>query len=308
MGTIVIYNDVDITKDITITSCFMTDSNGGKQDYCKISFANGGKLWQEWKPQYNDELNIINGYSESGTMFINGIESNDKNYTLILLPTPTTAKKKKSRIWRDVKLSEIISDVANNTGFDVELYDFNDYTYKSKAQINKTDIAFMCECCAYEGYNVKIYNKKIIIYDEKTLYSVEATGTIKPDDCNFYSFDDENAPLSQLTVKYFDILNRQNISYTATAEDINGGSDTINIKVDNQAQAERFANNLLNKNNNFIECGMLKLKNADVFASGSIINLDEFYGYNGKWYINESIFDTINNDCIFKINKIRGVI
>ena len=306
MSTRVIYNGVDITNDITVLSCHITDSNGGKQDYCKISFANGGKVWQEWKPQYNDEVQIIHGYSDTGILYINGIESNEKAYSLILLPTPTTAKKKNSRIWRNVKLSEIINDVARNIGFKVKMYGFVDYTYSAKSQINKTDIAFMCEVCSYEGYNVKTYNKTIIIYDEKSLYLSEASGTIKPDECSFYSFDDENLPLSAVTVKYYDVAKEQIISYTSTATDIDGGSITLPIKVDNQAQAERFAKNILQKNNNFINCGILKLKNADVFASGSVINLEEFNGHNGKWYINESTFDTTSNDCIFKINKIRG--
>lgn len=306
MSTKVIYNGVDITDNITVSSCIMTDSNGGKQDYAKISFANGGKVWQEWKPQYNDEVRIIHGYSNSGIMYINGIESNENAYTLILLPTPTTSKKKKSCIWRKVKLSEIISDVANSLGFKIKFYGFKDYTYSTKTQINKTDLAFMCEACAYEGFNVKIFDKTIIIYDEKTLNLADASGTITPDECSFYSFDDENTPLSAVAVKYFDVEKKQVISYTANASGIDGGSITLTIKVDNQAQAERIAKNYLHKNNNFIKCGTLKLKNADVFASGSVINLSGFKGYDGKWYINESIFDTTNNDCIFKINKIRG--
>lgn len=305
MSTKVIYNGVDITNDVTVVSCILTDSNGGKLDYCKVTFANGGKIWQEWKPQYNDELRIIHGYSDSGIMYINGIGSNEKEYTLILLPTPTTAKKKKSRIWRGVRLSEIIRDVANGLGFEVKFYGFKDYTYSTKAQIDKTDLAFMCEMCAYEGFNVKIFDKKIIIYDERKMYSAEAIGTINPDECSFYSFDDENTPLSAVAVKYFDVKAKRVISYTAKSNDVDGGSITLSVKVDNQAQAERFAMNFLQKNNNFVECGTVKLKDADVFASGSIVNLQNFNGHNGKWYINESIFDTINNDCIFKINKIK---
>ena len=306
MATKVIYNGVDITRDITVISCVITDSNGGKQDYCKISFANGGKVWQEWNPQYNDELRIIHGYSDSGIMYIHGIGSSASEYTLILLPTPTTTKKKKSRIWRDVQLSEIIRDVADGLGFKVEFYGFKDYTYSTKTQINQTDLAFMCEACAYEGYCVKVFDKKIIIYDEKELYQADARGTITPGECTFYSFDDENTPLSAVTVKHFDVTKKKVITDTATEKGVDGGSLTLTVKVDNQAQAERLAKNYLDKNNNFIQCGTIKVKNADVFASGSVINLQGFSGYDGKWYINESIYDTTNNDCIFSINKIRG--
>jgi len=307
MPTQVIYSGVDITKSITVTSCIMTDSNGGKQDYCKLTFANGGKLWQEWKPQYNDKVRVKHGYSDSGVMFINGISSDNKSYTLILLSTPTTAKKRKNRIWRDVKLSEIISDVSNGLGFKVQFYGFTDYTYKSVSQKNKTDLEFMCEMCSREGYNVKLYNENIIIYDEKSLYFADASGTITPSDCNFYEFDDQNAPLSALTVKYYDISKRELIEYTSKAEDVDGGSDTLIIRVDNQGQAERFSKNILRHNNNFIQCGILRVKNADNFACGSVLNLSEFSeGNNGKWYVNECIFDTTNNDCMFNINRIRG--
>lgn len=307
MATQIIYNGVDITQDITVTSCIITDSNGGKQDYCKIAFANGGKLWQEWKPKYNDEVEVIHKHTNSGVMYVNGIESDNKNYALVLLSTPTTTKKKKTRVWRKVKLSEIINDVSKNTGFKVQFYGFNDYAYNSVSQINKTDIAFMCDMCMREGYRVKIYNKSIIVFNEKMLYSEKASENIIPEDCSFYSFEGQNIPLSTLTINHYDVARGENISYTATMKGVDGGAETLNICVDNQGQAERYANNILQHNNNFVRCGTLKLKNADVFASGSVINLSEFDVENdGKWYINESVFDTVNNDCIFKINKMWG--
>lgn len=306
MSTQVIYNGVDITKDIEITNCVLVDSNGGKQDYCKISFANGGKMWNEWQPQKNDKVQVINGHSNSGTMFVNGIESDNKTYVLMLLPTPTTAKKKKSRIWRNVKLSEIITDVSNGIGFKAVFFGFKDYTYKTLSQKNQTDISFLCDICKREGYNVKVYGEKFIIYNEKTLYATETEETIKPDDCLFYGFSEGVQPLSAVTVRYYDVFTKKTISYTAKAEDVKGGSETLTIKVDNQAQAERFSENILASNNNKVDCGTIKLKKADVLASGSVINLSGFKNYDGKWYINESVFYTVNDDCVFSINRIRG--
>lgn len=305
MSTQIIYNGVDITKDVNVVSCVLIDSNGGKQDYCKISFANGGKIWNEWQPQHNDEVQIKHGYSDSGIMYVNGIESGSNFYSLVLLPTPNTAKKRKNKVWRDVMLSEIISDVAKEIGFKVEFYSFIDYNYKTKAQINQTDIAFMSEACALEGYKVKIYNKKIVIYEEKQLYHSITSETIKPEDCAFYKFVENNQPLSELTVKYYDALKNKFINYTAKSG-IDGATSNVLIKVDNKAQAERYANNYLRSNNNYIDCGTIKLKNADNLASGCVISLENFVGYNGLWYIYESVFDTVNNDCVFKINKIRG--
>lgn len=301
-----IYNNVDISNDVDITFCVLTDSNGGKQDYCKISFANGGKIWQEWTPQYNDTVRIKHGYSDSGKMFVNGIESDNKTFTLILLPTPTTAKKKKSRVWYDVKLSEVINDVAKNIGFKVQLFGFKDYTYKSLSQIMQTDISFLYEVCKKEGFNVKIYDETILIYDEKTLYSAGASGTVEPSDCNFYSFYNQNSAMSQLTIKYYDVSRNELISHTAKTDTVKGSCEFLNIRVDNKKQAERISQNLLTDNNNYIDVGTLVLKDADSFSSGSILNLSGFKGYSGNWYINESIFDVVNNNCTFKINKIRG--
>lgn len=306
MSTKVIYNGVDITADITLTKCILTDSNGGKQDYCRVSFANCDKVWNEWGTQLNDTAQIIHGYSDSGVMFVNGIESYSNNFSLVLLSTPTTAKIKKSRIWRKIKLSEIINEVAKNIGFKTQFYGFQDYTYESLSQINQTDLSFMNDACKREGYNVKIFNKTIIIFNEKTLYSAEANGVIYPDDCNSYSFYTQNAPLSAVSVNYYDVLQRRLINHTARANGVNGRNENLILKADNQAQAERYATNVLNRNNNFVDCGSISLKNADGFSSGSVINLSGFKGYSGKWYINESVFDTLNDNCTFSINRIRG--
>lgn len=306
MGTQIIYSGVDITSDITLTGCILTDSNGGKQDYCRLSFANGDKIWNEWETQLNDSVQIKHGNSDSGEMFINGIESKSNSFSLMLLSTPTTAKKKKNRVWRKVKLSEVINDVAKSLGFKTQFYGFKDYAYESLSQIKQTDLSFMSELCMREGYNVKIFNRNIIIFSEKTLYAAGAKGTIRPEYCTSYAFYGKNAPLTAVTVKYYDVTRRRFVSYTARENGINGGEENLILKIDNQAQAQRCATNILSRNNNYVECGTITLKSADSYSSGSVISLEDFKGHSGEWYINESIFDTVNNNCTFSINKIRG--
>ena len=304
MATEVYFEGVNITDSVILTKCILTDSNGGKQDYCKISFANGDRIWNDWQPQKNNLVQIKNGATDSGIMFINDIDYSDNNCNMFLLPLPTTAKKRKTKVWRDVRLSEVSNDVANELGFKTQFYGFKDYSYKSLTQLNQTSISFLSEICKREGYNVKIFNKQIIIYNEKALKATVSSGDIKPADCNYYDFHGENAPLEALTISYYSMADGL-ISYTAKNANISGESIKSIICVDDIAQAERWAKNLLEYNNNNVECGTLQLKNADVFTTGSIIQLTDFEkGHNGKYYIAESIFDTVNQNCIFKINKI----
>lgn len=304
--TAIIYNGVHIENDVDLIACSLTDGNGGQQDYCKITFSNGDKLWNEWQPQYNDTVQAVKGNIDSGVMFVNGIDNDNSNYTLTLLSTPTTAKRQKTRVWRDVELSEVANDVGNNIGFKILFFDFTDRYYKSLSQKNQTDIAFLSNICEKEGYKVKIFNREIIIFSENALRSTPAIGEdIKPEHCTYYSFNDENTPLSAVTVKYYDLTSRL-IEYTAVDNAVKGGSLTVIERVDNQAHAERLAECMLKNNNNYVACGTLKLKYADVFSSGSVINLDGFKGYNGKWYIYKSIFNLTNEDCYFKIAKVKG--
>lgn len=306
MNTSVIYNGVDITKDVDITSCILTDSNGGKQDYCTITFANGGKIWNEWQPQLNDVVIAKNGYCNTDIMYVNDIQSQGGAYTLILLSTKTDAKQRKTKIWRKVMLSEVISDVANNLGLQVEKIGVTDYLYNSLSQVNETDITFLTRICALEGYNVKVYGGKLVVFSEFVLKSASSSGTITPTDVTAYTFDNGEELLSKVTVKTFDMSKKQLISYTATDNNIKGGSLTKIINVDNQAQAERFAKNILYNANKTAVCGSLTMKYADVFATGSIVQLEDFKGYNGKYYICGSIFDMTNNKTILKIIKIEG--
>ena len=305
MSTSIIYNGVDITNDVHIIACTLTDSNGGKQDYCSVTFANGGKIWNEWQPQNNDVVIAKNGYSSSGEMYVNDIQSQGGTFTLILLSTKTDAKQKKTKIWRKVKLSEVINDVSANTGLKVQKIGFTDYFYNSLSQTDETDINFLNRICDLEGYKVKVYDGCIVVFDEKLLMNEDASGTVKPDDVISYSFDNGDL-LKSVTVKFYDVITGDLISYKATNDKINGGSITNVIRVDNQAQAERYAKNILFNNNKMAVCGSLTIKYADEFATGSVILLEDFKGYNGKYYVYESIFDMANDNCILKIIKIEG--
>lgn len=303
--TTIIYNGVQIENDVDLVDCSLTDSNGGQQDYCRIAFANGGKIWNEWQPQYNDTVQVIKGNSDSGVMYVNSIDNDNSNYALTLLSTPTTAKKQKTRIWCNVKLSEVANDIGKSIGFHVRFFDFTDRQYKALTQINQTDIALLKEICEKEGYRVKVYNREIIVFSEIALrFSNETGEIIKPEDCTYYSFSDENTPLSSVTVKHYDYTSGL-IEFTAVDDTVNGGNTTVIARVDNQAHAERLATSILTSNNNYIVCGTIRLKYADVFASGSVIHLDGFKGYNGKWYIYQSVFNLINEDCYFKIAKVK---
>ena len=299
------YNGFDITQDVDITSCILTDSNGGKQDYCTISFANGGKIWQEWQPQINDTVNVKKGHCDSGKMYINDIQSVNGGYSLILLSTPTTAKKRRNKVWRKGRLSEIINDVANRIGFKVQKIGFTDRLYETLTQTDETDVAFLDRICALEGYNVKIFDGNIIIYNERLLKGEKASGTIVPSDTISSKFDTADVIYNCVSVKYYDVQKRRLISYTAT-ENIDGESISVITKVDNQAQAERFARNIMYNKNKFKNCGCLYMKYADVFASGSVVDLADYKGYNGKWYIYESTFDLVSDTCILSISKIEG--
>ncbi len=187
----------------------------------------------------------------------------------------------------------------------VQKIGFTDYFYNSLSQTDETDINFLNRICDLEGYKVKVYDGSIVVFDEKLLMNENASGTVKPADVISYSFDNGDL-LNSVTVKYYDVITGELISYKATNDKINGGSITNVIRVDNQAQAERYAKNILFNNNKMAVCGSLTMKYADEFATGSVILLEDFKGYYGKYYVYESIFDMPNNNCILKIIKIEG--
>ncbi|QNU67267.1 phage late control D family protein [Ruminiclostridium herbifermentans] len=292
--TQLIYEGKDITKDISIKSCVLHDYAGGGADDVRITFPDSDKLWGKWNPERGDILEVKTGNYSTGLMYVDGVSQCAGTFTLNAISTPLSAKKPKNRIWRNIKFTQIISDIADANGLTYEVYGITDYAYTVISQMNQSDLDFLNMICIREGYSCKISDGKIIIFSEEYMERKTAKPIITPNDVfQNYEFTKSDNLFSSFTVRYAAPFGNL-ITYTARS--IYAGGSGLEIEYLNSiAEAERWANGYLRNINKYAVTTYLPMKFITDISAGSLINIKEFGTFDGKYYVYKVSLDTVNN-------------
>lgn len=297
-----LHNGKNILDSIKLSKCYSCDRYGGMLDDLTIAFSTDEHTIEF---NENDELEIktVGGFT-TGIMYLDSCIGNDGKFTINALSCRHKNKKRKSKIWHQVKLSKIISDVAKNTGLSPLLYGIEDYTYKSVSQINETDLQMLARICKREGCSIKCDNGNLIVFNEHFMESNSKPITISKDSVNNdYSFIRNTNGLSSMTVRYFDTENMQNISYTSKDSNISGGEDSLIEFVSNINEAQRASKGYLRDANKFYITGLLGMPYNGNISAGTLCDLTKFEEFDGRYVVYEAKHDYVLEKTVIKVRK-----
>ena len=301
--TQILYAGADITKDVDVKKCLLCDNAGGSADDVSIVFPDSEKIWGKWNPKKGDSLVVKAGDYSTGTVFVDSVSQSAGIFTLNAISTPLSAKQPKTRIWRDVKLSEIISDIASGNGLTVSSYGLKDYTYKAIAQANQADIEFLNGICAREGYCCKVADRRLVVFDERAMEAIAATIELAPDLIYpEYSFDISDNTLSSFKV-LFHPYGKELLTYTTTDPSIIGGAGRKIEYLSNIGEAERWSKGYLRSANKYRVTAWLQMKSITSIAAGSVVTIKNFGAFDGKYYVYKVSQDTVTNKSFLYIRQ-----
>lgn len=302
--TQIYYAGKDISDYTDVKKCLLSDRAGGKADNVSIMFPDSEKIWGKWGPKKGDTLRVKTETYDTGLMYVDSFNQGAGVFTLEAISTPLGAKQPHTRIWRDIRLSAIAQDIASAYGLSVSTYDFADYTYKAISQINEADIGFLNRLCIREGDALKISNGKLIIFGEKAFEAKDSGITITADDVIMpYDFRVSDAVLSSYTVLYVPPMQSAPISYTATDSKISGGSGRRLEMLSSVGEAQRWAKNYLRAANKNHITAWLPMKYITIIAAGSVVTIEGFGAFDGKYYVFAATYDTVNNKTYLGIRQ-----
>ena len=298
-----LHNNENIRDSINVSSCVSCDRYGGMLDDLTITFATNDHRIEFCE---NDELEIktVGGFP-TGTMYLDSCIGNDGRFTIKALSYRQTNKKKKSRIWHQVKLSKILGDAAKSTGLNLLLYGVKDYTYKSVSQIMETDLQLAARLCKREGYSIKCDNGNLIVFNEYYLEHNSTPLPISKDSVESgYSFTRSTNGLQSMTVRYWDIEAQKDISYTFKDETISGGEDAKIEFLSDLNEAQRVAKGYLREANKFHLTGQMTAAYNGNISAGTVVDLTGFEEFDGQYIVYEARHDFVREKTAIKVRKI----
>lgn len=293
----IFYQGTEITNSAKPSACVMRDSAGGEADALSIVLSDVSGLWPRWGPERGDKMRYVNGDFDSGDLYVDNLSATSGGFRVDAVSVPPEARRQNTRIWRRVRLSEIVGDIASRCGLSAKIYGITDYTYRAISQASESDIAFLSRICLREGYAVKVSGESLIVYGERQMEAQPPALTVERADVQpGYLFFRGSRQLSSVTVSCYDTISGKIYAQTARDSSAPGGAVRVTELCENDGEAERFARGYLRAANKGARQARLTLAKQIPVAAGSTIALSGFSaGENGNWFLSGVDQDAISN-------------
>ena len=302
----IIYNSVDITNSVQPVALTVTDNAGGKPDRISAAFADPDGMWNRWKPAKGDTIQVKEGGFDSGVMYIDQLTQTAGSFGLAALSITQESKSARSQSWEDVRLMEIVTEIAARHGFTVQIYGIDNHHYDRVDQLEEPDFAFLARRSLIEGYALKISNRSLVIYDELTEEQKTADpklATIRVNQMNGgFRFESKSTDIFRKCI----VRSQYGGGYLeGVFEDtgINGPTVKHNLHSTNIAEADRWARGILRSYNKHQVTGFFTINLNTNFAAGTVVDIHNTGMFDGKYFIDQLTHDLTNNRTRMTVRK-----
>lgn len=275
-----VYEGKDIAQAVEINRADVTDNAGGVADSLELWFNDPLGWWSQWQPEKNHTVEVIrDGYS-SGIMFIDELEQQRGRFVIRALSIPQEARTKNTRSWENIRFLILAGEIAAKYGFALETYGITNHLYERVDQQDMADFEFLAFRCMLEGYLLKLYNKKVVIYDSRY---IEGQAPVREMDMS--GFDGEYRFRRTSTGIYGSCrLTYGSIWSECKANAAGPVLKISSIPVYSQDEADRFAKGMLRYHNCRENTGACTIPFDSGIAAGCNINITGVGLADGKYF------------------------
>ena len=300
--------DVDESLKPYLTSVTYVDPAEGESDSISVELMNRDLKWlKDWYPQKGDviegSLKFVrwNGPATltvpCGTLLCDTITASGWEHTFkiegVSKPIDTDFETKdQTKTWKDVTLSGIGSQIAGKYGMSCE-YTADEIKIKSLEQTESTDCKFLEETVKKYGLCMKIYKKKIRIYDKGKLEEKGPVRTIELKDLvgGEYNYTDSTQGVYDgAEIKYKDGKKEGKvIKVTVSGKKAIKGSRLlkINQKADDVKEARQIAAAKVNESNEKQETMTMSLWPDASVVAGVTVAVKGLGHADGKYFVDK---------------------
>ncbi len=262
------YNGVNASGDFSdeMESFSYEDVASGEADAIEITVNNQSGRWLDrYMPEQGDyveaeiavenwdregdnrrlscgkfELDSFRAEGFPQTVSIRGIT------TPILTDFNVTAK---NRIYSNTTAKMILSDICAGAGISL-VYEAEDYTVEEAEQSGQTDMSFSFSLCSAHNLAMKLYNNKMVVYDQTNYEKKEPCYAIDRSEMQKYTYSLERTNLyDSVQIQYADPSSDETLTYSYTVPGESGRRKLfLNEQADSYRDAEIIAKSRLLEN------------------------------------------------------------
>ncbi|WP_024346591.1 LysM peptidoglycan-binding domain-containing protein [Lacrimispora indolis] len=300
---VVKYNNKDITKTITdyIEGFEYKDNASGSADTVTLKLNNKSGKWSgSWIPIQGDYIKTIikltnwkkegdNRSFDCGYFLIDDLSysgpPSQASIGGISTPIDTDFNvTKKSKTWKSTSVKGILSEIAKGAG--VGLYfSGQDYPIEEMEQSDQEDVTFAFNICKSYNLAMKLYNKKIVVFDQTEYEKKKASFTITRENAESYSINRSmTRQYDGVTISYTDATKNQTLTYQFMLKNGNRIMK-LNETAESLQDAEIKAKAKLLEHNRQCQTMNVTVKGDTKYIASKCAEIDGWGKLDGKYYI-----------------------
>lgn len=304
--------DVEVKLKGYLESMSYTDIASGSSDTLSIRLHNTDKKWlTSWYPNKGDEVEggirlldwdkagkDIKIYCGSFTLDDIKFSGNPMALTLDCVSAPANDSfqtRERSKTWENAAISGIAGEIAGRYSLALS-YSGPPITVK-KLEQSESDSAFLYNLCKAYGLSMKVYKKKLVIYDQGQMEAKPPAGTLKMDsfiDNNWDAVDTLYGVYTGARIAYKDPDdNKETSIYVGLKPESGKGSRTLKINetAGSVAEARAKAAAQVNLSNQGATTISGEIWPDPRICAGVTVTVAGFGKFNGKYFVDKSTLD-----------------
>lgn len=297
------YKGNKLDKEISsqATSFSYTDNASGESDSFSSTIVNASKNWiNKWFPTKGDTITpsvtLKNWLKENtistmkcGSFVIDDLSFSGRPLIFTLSGVSIPANEdfkttKKTNTYEDVTIKEIASKIAKAAGITL-YYDASTIKIDEIEQSEEPDSTFLSSLCDTYGLAMKVYNNKLVIFDEGKYEAKDAVANIDESDMEDWSYNSTIAgSYTGAKVSYTIPDTEKTVTKTVGKK---GRMYEASIQVSSEYDAELKAEAIVNKANKKITTMTVKIMANPKIVATSTVEITGLGKLNGKYYVDQ---------------------
>lgn len=332
------YEGKDITQFIQDDLLNFSQSDSLNEfDTIEMTLQDRKQLWiSGWKPLKGDKIEAIaylwNWENEGmveiniGTFYVDNIQFSGPPDTVKIKAisidiTKDIMDSKKNRVWENVTIKRVAQDIAKECGLElIWEADFN-RKYTRLAEKLESHFNFLKRITKEAGIDVKLYNDRLVLFEEEVYEKKESVMTLKRIDLISYSFEeDDTDTYAGCKIAFWDPRIEEKIEWTFMAKKRKGykrGTQRILFineekcppgETDSQKRAclAKIAEKALREKNKKAIKGNISILGKERFlTAGETIKIEGFGDFAGKYLITDINIDFSNYNLSLSLRKVE---
>ncbi len=302
------YNGIDATEIIAndCDSYTWVDNANGKADTVTLNMRNAEMKWlngyypenedtfKAWLQLSNWSKDYREGKIYCGCFMVDSLKYSGFPNTVSLsgISTPTNNNfnvKQKNRTWSKTTLRTILTDIAREAGITLS-YNAEEISIDSINQSGKTDLSFAYSVCSEYGLAVKLYNNKIVVYDQTEYEKASAKYDINIKELGGSGSYVINKAVTtvydSVKIQYTDGTKGDTLTYEYIVPGTMGKRQMfLSSKAESYSDAEKKAKAALRENIRKSVSITLKMTGSAKYLATDCFNLVGFGKMDGKYFI-----------------------